>query len=126
MKWSAVLAVCAAPFALGGILDVDIVGRADGKGKDSKDSVIVGGNVVSTATTEIIIIWVNNGNGAPTETINSQVSASATSAAAAAATHQVSFHLKSVVASLVLQSKGYRRWSRRTCLYTRHNTSCCW
>jgi hypothetical protein len=93
MRFSAVAALCAAPLALAGTLQADLVARGVGieaegvsvesnesRGKENSknlsnkgDSRNGGGNlVVSNSITEIIIIWVNNGGGAPTTTIQPQ------------------------------------------------------
>lgn len=115
MRFSAVAALCAAPLALAGTLQADLIARGDAsvkagvsaessmdesqgqKGqKDSKsqsygndgnsnDNVVV----ESTSITEVIIIWVNNGGGAPTSTVQSQ-STFAGAATGSQATHSVS------------------------------------
>ena len=113
MRFSAVVALCAAPLALAGTLQADLVARgavgikaegvsvessAESRGNEnSKDSSSGdnkkgGGNDVSNSITEIIIIWVNNGGGAPTSTMKSQSTFSLQEGAPAAAqTHSVSW-----------------------------------
>jgi hypothetical protein len=108
MRFAAVAALCAAPLALAGALQAEIVPRGaldlrttgsdSGKGsgdsgkKDSQGNYNGGSNVVNViqadaSVTEIIVIWVNNGGGAATQTVGTTI---ATSGAAAAATHTVS------------------------------------
>jgi len=69
MRFSAVAALCAAPLALAGTLQADLAARGVGieEGLNS-------GNVVlqSSSITEVIIIWVNNGGGSPTTTVQPQ------------------------------------------------------
>jgi hypothetical protein len=115
MRFSAVAALCAAPLALAGTLQADLVargdvaveagvsaeasidqsqgqkGQKDGKSQSSGDNKNSNGNVVveSTSITEIIVIWVNNGGGAPTSTVQSQ-STFAGAATGSQATHNVS------------------------------------
>ncbi|KAH8793536.1 hypothetical protein F5882DRAFT_398701 [Hyaloscypha sp. PMI_1271] len=111
MRFSAVVALCAAPLAFAGTLQADLVARgavgikaegvsvessAESRGNEkSKDSSSggnkkSGGNDVSNSVTEIIIIWVNNGGGAPTSTMKSQSTFSLQQGAPAAAqTHNV-------------------------------------
>jgi len=113
MRFSAVVALCAAPLAFAGTLQADLVARgavgikaegvsvessAESRGNEkSKDSSSggnkkSGGNDVSNSVTEIIIIWVNNGGGAPTSTMKSQATFSLQQGAPAAAqTHNVSW-----------------------------------
>lgn len=89
MKWSAVAALCAAPLALAGTIQADIVPRE----KVEVDSGISGGSKgysgssgsSETVVEEVIIIWVNNGGGSATQTMGSTMSL----ASAAAATHTV-------------------------------------
>ena len=106
MRFSAVAALCAAPLALAGALQAEIAPRGaldlrtegsnSGKGSGDngkKDNNYNGGNNVVNviqadfSVTEIIVIWVNNGGGAATQTVGTTM---ATSGAAAAATHTVS------------------------------------
>jgi hypothetical protein len=114
MRFSAVVALCAAPLALAGTLQADLVARgavgikAEGvsvessstesrgnensKNYNSGDNKNSGGNDGSKSITEIIIIWVNNGGGAPTSTMQSQSTFSLQQGAPAAAqTHNVSW-----------------------------------
>jgi len=100
MKFSAALALCAAPLALAGSLQVDLMkrgavgvevssGGSSGSQKSSsssnKDS-SGGSSQSSTSITEVIILWVNNGGNSQTSTVNAVGSSSGT---AAAATHSV-------------------------------------
>jgi hypothetical protein len=107
MRFSAVVALCAAPLALAGTLQADLVargavgikaegvefqGKENSKNSNSGDNKNSGGNDVSNSITEIIIIWVNNGGGAPTSTMKSQSTFSLQEGAPAAAqTHNVSW-----------------------------------
>jgi hypothetical protein len=98
MRFSAITALCAAPLALAGTLQADLVARGvdlearvpggmkDDMGKDSGS----GNNVVieqSTSIDEVIIIWVNNGGGAATSTVTDTVTVTS---GGTAATHSVS------------------------------------
>jgi len=90
MRFSAVAALCAAPLALASSLQADLVARG-ALNAEKRNTVIVqeSGNSGSS-TTEVIIVWVNNGGaGQATQTINSALSAIASSTIAAAATHTV-------------------------------------
>jgi len=112
MRFSAVTALCAAPLALAGSLQADLVGRGvvnvetdisvgggDGKGNDNSKSNNSGnsgnsGNVLSitqsSSVDEVIIIWVNEGGGAATSTVTNTVTVTAGSGTSlAAATHSV-------------------------------------
>jgi len=91
MRFSAVAALCAAPLALAGTLQADLVARGAVGIETSVDS---GNNVVveasgSTSITEVIIIWVNNGGGAPTSTVNAQSTFANAAPPGTAATHTV-------------------------------------
>ncbi|KAF4618118.1 hypothetical protein G7Y89_g14991 [Cudoniella acicularis] len=83
MRFSAALALCAAPLALAGSLQADLARRGS-VGVEVQQS---GSSKDTTQITEIIVIWVNNGGNSQTSTVNSAASVSAGSAAAA--THQV-------------------------------------
>jgi len=117
MRFSAVTLLCAAPLALAGTLQQDLVARGalslevarsessgdsknsdksngnsqknnDNSGKSGKN----GNNVVvvqQSTINEVIIIWVNNGGGAATSTVTDTVTVTQNGAAAAVATHQV-------------------------------------
>ncbi len=107
MRFSAFSALCAAPLALAGTLQADLVARGeadasvltdsstellgDGGRKSDYDS-NRNGDIIqeSTSITEIIIIWVNNGGGAPTSTLQTQTTI-AGAAAPGTATHSVSW-----------------------------------
>jgi len=103
MKVAAVAALCVAPLAFAGSLDMNLRSRGlledrDGfilkADKGDHDSAKVGqsnGNdnsgitsITSTAETEVILIWVNEGGGAATSTVNAAAMATATQNAAAA------------------------------------------
>jgi plastocyanin len=88
MRFSAVVALCAAPLALAGTLQADLIARGAGH----EDGANGGGNLVveSTSITEVIIIWVNNGGGAPTSTVQAQSTiAGAAAPPGSQATHTV-------------------------------------
>lgn len=90
MRFSAAATLFAAPLALAGSLQADLVARgAMGSESVKADNVAVEVSGVSSgSTTEVIIIWVNNGGGAATQTVNSAMSVA--SATQSAVTHQVS------------------------------------
>ncbi|TVY23750.1 putative GPI-anchored cupredoxin [Lachnellula hyalina] len=108
MKFSAALALCAAPLALASTLQVDLMKRgavdvevsqqsgSSGSQKSSSDSKSSNNNAAannnaakgqqsSTSITEVIILWVNNGGSATTSSVNSAQAVGT----AAAATHTV-------------------------------------
>ncbi len=115
MRFSTVAALCAAPLALAGTLQADLIARGavgveagvsaessmdesqGKKGQKDSNSQSYGndrnsnGNVIveSTSITEVIIIWVNNGGGAPTSTVQSQ-STFAGASTGSQSTHNVS------------------------------------
>lgn len=85
MRFSAIAALCTAPLALAGVLEADVVprgllrrgGHPGGVEKSIKQAQAV--NVVGGSATTIIVIWVNTGAGAPTQTMNpTQVAPAAT------------------------------------------------
>ncbi|KAH8596493.1 Cupredoxin [Bisporella sp. PMI_857] len=99
MKYSAVAVLCAAPLVLAGSFFADLTARGqaelevrsnhESEKKESNNKEVT---VVEATNSDIIIIWVNNGGGAATQTITETktVTAGATEgAAAAAATHTV-------------------------------------
>ncbi|PSS27198.1 hypothetical protein M430DRAFT_130471 [Amorphotheca resinae ATCC 22711] len=93
MRFSAVATLCAAPLALAGTLQADLVERgaveletgisiSNGKGGNSKSS--------GSSVDEIIVIWVNEGGGAATSTVTNTVTVTdASGTSAAKATHSV-------------------------------------
>lgn len=82
MRFSAIASLCAAPLALAGVLEADIIPRS-GLRRGQQVKPIHAVNAVGGSATTIVIIWVNQGAGAPTQTMNpTQV--------APAATHTVS------------------------------------
>ncbi|KAH7356663.1 hypothetical protein BKA65DRAFT_211803 [Rhexocercosporidium sp. MPI-PUGE-AT-0058] len=101
MRFSAITALCAAPLALAGSLQADLVARgavdseltvrtnheAAMKQEPSKGKEVIhagaGGNA---QVTEVIIIWINAGNNAATQTVTSTMNLAAP---AAVATHTV-------------------------------------
>lgn len=122
MRFSAVAALCVAPLVLAGTLEQSLrargalaleVARSEGPGngdkggakqavddkgdKGSQKNNNNNGNVVivQQQSTEVILIWVNQGNGAATQTVTNTVTvtqnggAQGTGAAAAVATHSV-------------------------------------
>lgn len=114
MRFSTITALCAAPLALAGTLQQDLiargvpgleVARSEGpksdssqksdSSKDSKGSSSSNVELVEQSqVNEVIIIWFNNGGGAATSTVTDTVTVTQTSgsdgtAAAAVATHSV-------------------------------------
>ncbi len=106
MRFSAITALCAAPLALAGTLQADLVARGavdseltvrtehgevskgesiknQGKGNNNNGQLLVS----NTQITEVIIIWVNNGGNAQTQTVGTTAPVAA--APAAIATHTV-------------------------------------
>jgi plastocyanin len=116
MRFSAVAALCAAPLALAGTLQQDLVARgavsveagvsvessesqgnkdsksqSNGHNRNSGDNVVVESQS-GASITEVIIIWVNNGGGLPTSTVQAQSTiAGAAAPPGSQATHQVSW-----------------------------------
>jgi len=104
MRFSAIAALCASPLALASVLEAEVLPRGGLSRRTSHEvnsghpvevvkevapghpvevvKQVQGGSVHVSATT-IVIIWVNQGAGAPTETLNP-------TQAAPAATHTVS------------------------------------
>jgi hypothetical protein len=135
MRFSATLALCAAPLALAGSLQLDLMKRGgaavevssssgSGESKKGTSNSNGGGNNVqisqsSTSITEVIVIWVNNGGNSATSTVNSMANVGAATAAAAAATHTVSLW-DSTHKKKANVTKGYGRWWHKSCLHTRH------
>lgn len=85
MKWSVLATIFAAPLALAGALQADLVVRTDekgdmqlGYGNESGSSIIV---------EEVVIIWVCRGGGSETTTMNTM--STVANAQSAAATHTV-------------------------------------
>ena len=69
MRLSALAALLAAPLALAGILEAEVVPRSGlRRGEPAKQA--HAGNAVGGTATTVIIIWVNQGAGATTQTMN--------------------------------------------------------
>lgn len=102
MRFSAITALCAAPLALAGTLQADLVARgavdtelsvrtnhesskSEGSSKGSNQVIHAGSS--NAQVTEVIIIWINAGNNAATQTVTSTIAAPA--GGAAVATHTV-------------------------------------
>lgn len=70
MKFSAIAALLTAPLALAGVvLEAEVLPRSGlRRGQPAKQVHAV--NAVGGSATTIIIVWVNQGAGAPTQTIN--------------------------------------------------------
>lgn len=69
MRYSAVAALCAAPLALAGMLQAEVIPR----GLQAREKQGGGGGkeaVQLVSTTTIIIVWVNPGGGAPTSQVH--------------------------------------------------------
>ncbi len=101
MRFSAVTALCAAPLALAGSLQSGLEARqavgveVNGQpvsGSQTIQGAANGNNNIQiqgasgSSLTEVIIIWVNNGGNAATQTINTAFS---TAGSASLATHSV-------------------------------------
>lgn len=104
MRFSAITALCAAPLALAGSLQADLVARGavdseltvrtnhesseSSKSEESSKGkeVIHAGSSGNAQVTEVIIIWINAGNNAATQTVTSTMDLAAP---AAVATHTV-------------------------------------
>jgi len=84
MRFSAITALCAAPLALAGTLQADLVARgavdtelnvrtnhesskSEGSSKGSNQVIHAGSS--NAQVTEVIIIWINAGNNAATQTV---------------------------------------------------------
>lgn len=98
MRFSAIATLAAAPLALANSLQSDLSARGlvdrqvdvtveQGDASTLSSLASQGISVASGSATEIILIWVNNGGGAPTQTINAM--SSVAGASASAATHNV-------------------------------------
>jgi hypothetical protein len=89
MKWSALATLFAAPLALAGALQADVVARTDKVSKGDTD--ITYGDGYGGGTTviveEVVLIWVCMGGGSKTTTKNSMDTV--TSAQNAISTHTV-------------------------------------
>ena len=83
MKWSAVSALLAAPLALAGTIQADVVARNDGK--EMMGSNDYGMGQTEVIVEEIILVWTCNGGGESTKTMNDM----STMAGSAVATHTV-------------------------------------
>ena len=97
MKWSALATLFAAPLALAGALQADVVARTNHKGsKGDKDVTYGDGNGNGSGGTtiiveEVVVVWVCNGGGSTTTTVNSVDSATNTiGSVGSVATHSVS------------------------------------
>ncbi len=91
MKWSALATLFAAPLALAGALQADVVAKTEknyDSGMDMSSSSGYGGET-TVIVEEVVLIWVCQGGGEKTTAINAM--SSMTSAMSPAATHTVSF-----------------------------------
>jgi hypothetical protein len=90
MKWSALATLFAAPLALAGALQADVIARTDKGPKGDLDMTY--GDGYSGGTTviveEVVLIWVCMGGGSKTTTMNSMDAV--TSAQSTMSTHTVS------------------------------------
>lgn len=127
MRFSAVVALCAAPLALAGSFDLlrareaNLMRRQESvqvqaaKGGNNGASVEVKqSNNGNTQVTEIIIIWVNQGGNAATSTVNSAMTQTG-GAAVSGATHTVSTSIFSSTRNANICTGRCRR-CRRSCL----------
>jgi plastocyanin len=95
MKWSAIATLFAAPLALAGALQADVVARTDHKGSQGDEDMTYGDGYGSGGTTviveEVVVVWVCNGGGSTTTTVNSMDSVTNTmGSVGSVATHSVS------------------------------------
>jgi hypothetical protein len=95
MKWSALAILFAAPLALAGALQADVVARTDHKGSNGDKDGSYGDGYGSGGTAiiveEVVLVWVCNGGGSITTTINSMDSVTNTMGSmGSVATHSVS------------------------------------
>ncbi|KAK0107106.1 hypothetical protein ONS95_003813 [Cadophora gregata] len=105
MRFSAITALCAAPLALAGSLQADLVARgaldselvvrtqheapkAEGEGAQKGGNQVVNHGSSNAQVTEVIIIWINAGNNAQTQTVTTTMPPPA-GAPAPMATHLV-------------------------------------
>ncbi|KAG9245477.1 hypothetical protein BJ878DRAFT_15102 [Calycina marina] len=93
MRFSAVAALCAAPLVLAGSLEAEFVSK---RGQDIEvrgEASEVSSNkvtIIESTQADVIVIWVNEGGGAATQTVTETKTVTATGGSAvAAATHQV-------------------------------------
>jgi hypothetical protein len=101
MRFSVVTALCAAPLALAGTLQAELVARGAMAGSENKqiandpkagpqnsnskaNNNIGQTQIVQSTTEEVIIIWFNNGGTAATSTVTNTVTVTAQAAAGAA------------------------------------------
>ena len=137
--------MCAAPLALAGTLQADLVARGaveleprvpgqemaeKGNSKDMYSKSDYKGsnenNILieqSTTVNEVVIIWVNNGGGAATSTVTDTVTVTS---GGAAATHSVSKTFQIWPGDNANTMKGYRRWLSWTRLLAEHYRSSSW
>lgn len=95
MRFSTITALCAAPLALATSLEADLVIRgaldlrteAKPAAKDAGKDVVIAASE-SVSVTQVIIIWINQGGGAATQTVTTTETIA--QATAAAVTHTVS------------------------------------
>ena len=91
MKWSALASLFAAPLALAGALQADVVVRTDGQGQRDKDMSYGYGSSGGSTTViveEVVLIWVCNGGGSSTTSMNTM--SSVTNTMGSMSTHTVS------------------------------------
>lgn len=99
MKWSALATLLAAPLALAGALQADVVARTDRKG-DMGPSYGDGYNSGTTIIVEeVVLIWVCKGGESTTSTVNSVDSV--TNTMGSVATHTVSSRSSPYVSILI-------------------------
>jgi len=99
MKWSALATLLAAPLALAGALQADVVARTNSK-SDMDTSYGDGYNSGTTIIVEeVVLIWVCKGGGSTTSTVNSVDSV--TNTMGSVATHTVSSRSSSYVSILI-------------------------
>jgi hypothetical protein len=92
MKWSALATLFAAPLALAGALQADVVARTDSKGSTDMDMTYKDGYSGGTTVIveEVVLVWIFMGGASKTTTMNAMTSV--TSAKSTMSTHTVSLH----------------------------------
>lgn len=142
MKFSSALTLCAAPLALAGSLQVDLMKRgavgvevsqessssgsqksnAASNSKNNNNNAAKGNAQSSTSITEVIILWVNNGGNAATSSVNSAQAVGT----AAAATHTVRSQTIIHTRTPSLTCSGHCWWNCGSCLHAQQRCSCRW
>jgi hypothetical protein len=121
MKWSLATALFAAPLALAGALQADLVERTSEKDM-SKGDMYGHGSSTTVVVEEIVVIWVCSGGGGQTTTMNTMTTVAG--AMAPAKTHTVS--RLTAIEPYILTEKGHCWRFCRSGIYTRDTECGCW